>query len=92
MIFSLATYHSEIPDPVVDTAGGIRAAIVRLSQVWYDSSRDPALELPDDQGSVQAGTILSFERAGRWESSCEIKVGTYLTRTALRKNKSRPGE
>ena len=38
------------------------------------SSRDPALELPDDQGSVQAGTKLSFERAGRWESSCEIKV------------------
>ena len=100
------------------------------------SSRDPALELPGDQGSVQAGTKLSFERAGRWESSCEMKVrlcaegdrrpmslrlcgfsvrscgfsvrslhpntpppslarsqvGTYLTRTAPRKNESRPGE
>jgi len=56
---SLVAHVSFAPDP---------------PQVWYDSSRDPALELPDDQGSVQAGTKLSFERAGRWESSCEIKV------------------
>ena len=38
------------------------------------SSRDAALELPGNQGSVQAGTTLSFERAGRWKSSREIKV------------------